>query len=43
MEGDGLYTYFQLTITTSGLMIAGNITAMAGGTASEFIISHFMK
>ena len=39
MEGDGLDIYFQLNInmTTPGVMTAGNITAMAGGTASEFI------
>ena len=35
MEGDRLDTCFQLNITTPGLIIAGNITAMAGGTAGE--------
>ena len=36
VEGDRRDIYFQLNITTPGLNIAGNITAMAGGTAGEF-------
>ena len=39
MEGDRLHTYFQLNnITTPGFIIAGNITAKAGGTASQLYL-----